>query len=196
MYADDYESDVETVQSNLDDVSEADTIDQETSSVLSDDNIEDIAEPNEDEFEETTQTGRDVDTDTIVSDVDVDLSHLFNPKQINDFIVSTHPECLPISYEEMQVMLPITRNKYGIIIDDFHTTDPRLTKYEKARVIGQRAMMIENGAKVFVEVPTNVIDSIIIAEMELRDKKIPFIIKRPLPNHGFEYWKLSDLEQH
>lgn len=196
MYADDYESDVETVQSNLDDVSEADTIDQETSSVVSDDNIEDIAEPNEDEFEETTQTGRDVDTDTIVSDVDVDLSHLFNPKQINDFIVSTHPECLPISYEEMQVMLPITRNKYGIIIDDFHTTDPRLTKYEKARVIGQRAMMIENGAKVFVEVPANVIDSIIIAEMELRDKKIPFIIKRPLPNHGFEYWKLSDLEQH
>lgn len=196
MYADDYESDVETVQSNLDDVSEADTIDQDTSSVLSDDNIDDIADPNEDDFDETTQTGRDVDTDTIVSDVDVDLSHLFNPKQINDFIVSSHPECLPISYDEMQVMLPITRNKYGIIIDDFHTTDPRLTKYEQARVIGQRAMMIENGAKVFVEVPANVIDSIIIAEMELRAKKIPFIIKRPLPNYGFEYWKLSDLEQH
>ena len=196
MDADDYESDGDTVQSNLDDVSDADTIDHETSSVLSEDNIEDIAEPNEGDFEETAQTERDEDIDTIVSDVDVDLSHLFNPKQINDFIVSTHPECLPISYEEMQVMLPITRNKYGIIIDDFHTTDPRLTKYETARVIGQRAMMIENGAKVFVEVPVNVIDSIIIAEMELRDKKIPFIIKRPLPNHGFEYWKLSDLEQH
>ena len=124
MYADDYESDVETVQSNLDDVSEADTIDQDTSSVLSDDNIDDIADPNEDDFDETTQTGRDVDTDTIVSDVDVDLSHLFNPKQINDFIVSSHPECLPISYDEMQVMLPITRNKYGIIIDDFHLTPP------------------------------------------------------------------------
>jgi DNA-directed RNA polymerase subunit K/omega len=55
--------------------------------------------------------------------------------------------------------------------------------------------MIENGARVFVDVPPTVIDSMVIAQMELSAKKIPFIIKRPLPNNGFEYWKLSDLEQ-
>ena len=30
--------------------------------------------------------------------------------------------------------------------------------------------------------------------MELKEKKIPFIIRRPLPDNSFEYWKLQDLE--
>ena len=30
--------------------------------------------------------------------------------------------------------------------------------------------------------------------MELKEKKIPFIIRRPLPDNTFEYWKLQDLE--
>ena len=30
--------------------------------------------------------------------------------------------------------------------------------------------------------------------MELNEKKIPFIIRRPLPNNSSEYWKLQDLE--
>ena len=34
----------------------------------------------------------------------------------------------------------------------------------------------------------------VIAELELKAKKIPFIIRRPLPNRGSEYWRVSDLE--
>ena len=30
--------------------------------------------------------------------------------------------------------------------------------------------------------------------MELQEKKLPFIIKRPISNNKFEYWKLEDLE--
>jgi DNA-directed RNA polymerase subunit K/omega len=50
------------------------------------------------------------------------------------------------------------------------------------------------GAKPFISVDEKIIDSYIIAELELREKKIPFIIKRPIPNGGFEYWHVKDLE--
>jgi len=46
-----------------------------------------------------------------------------------------------------------------------------------------------SGATPFIEVEPN-----LIAIKEFEEKKIPFIIKRPLPNGGCEYWKLKDLE--
>ena len=60
--------------------------------------------------------------------------------------------------------------------------------------MGQRAKQIETGAKPLVKIPENIIDSYVISELELREKKIPFIIKRPIPGGGFEYWNLRDLE--
>ena len=90
-----------------------------------------------------------------------------------------------------------TYSKYNSIddkIDDLHKTLPYLTKYEKTRVIGQRAKQINSGAYPFVKVPENVIDGYIIAEIELKEKRIPFIIRRPMPNGGSEYWKIKDLE--
>ena len=42
--------------------------------------------------------------------------------------------------------------------------------------------------------PLNVIDGYLIALLELEQKKLPFIIKRPFPNGGVEYWNVSDLE--
>lgn len=197
MYADDYETDSDNsaidndeINSEEDDVSLKD--DQESS--ISDDLEYQNDNLDEDDLEEPRVIDR-TDDDTVMSEVGADLSHVFEPQQINDYIVTNHPECIPISYEELQCLLPVVRNSHGIIIDDFHTTIPILTKYERTRVLGQRASMIENGAKLYIEVASHIIDGMIIAEMELRAKKIPFIIKRPLPNNGFEYWKLSDLEQ-
>ena len=43
-------------------------------------------------------------------------------------------------------------------------------------------------------VDDNIIDGFVIAKMELDEKKLPFIIRRPMPNGSSEYWKLSDLE--
>ena len=88
----------------------------------------------------------------------------------------------------------MVRDINNIIIDPLHKTIPFLTKYEKARVLGQRAKQIESGAKPFVSVPENIIDGYIIAELELQQKKIPFIIRRPLPGGAFEYWSLKELE--
>ena len=116
-------------------------------------------------------------------------------QSINEnYIVNFHPESILQNYDEILSMTKVVRNDDGIIIDKLHRTIPYLTKYEKARVLGQRAKQIETGAKPLVRVPENVIDSYVIAELELREKKIPFIIKRPIPGGAFEYWYIKDLE--
>jgi DNA-directed RNA polymerase I, II, and III subunit RPABC2 len=116
-------------------------------------------------------------------------------KEINDnYLLNFHPECALHNYDEVLALSKVIRDKFGIIVDDLHKTVPFITKYERARVLGQRAKQINSGATVFVRVPENVLDGYLIAELELIEKRIPFIIRRPLPNGGSEYWSIKDLE--
>ena len=105
-----------------------------------------------------------------------------------------HPETENINYKELLTLSNITKNKKGEIIDSFHKTIPFLTQYEKAKILGQRAKQINHGSTTFVDVPSNIIDGHTIALMELNQQKIPFIIRRPLPNGTSEYWKVKDLK--
>ena len=84
-----------------------------------------------------------------------------------------------------------TLKDYEKMKKDYQTT-PVLTKYEKTRVLAERASQIANGSPVFVPNPETYASVYDIALKELTLKKIPFIVKRPYGN-GFEYWKLSDL---
>ena len=118
----------------------------------------------------------------------------FDSEIAKNYVNEYHPECYHHNYDEIAKSSIVLRNEHNIIIDPLHKTIPFLTKYEKARVLGQRAKQIEYGSKPYVQVPENVIEPHIIAELELKNKKLPFIIKRPLPNGSCEYWKLSDLE--
>jgi DNA-directed RNA polymerase I, II, and III subunit RPABC2 len=111
-----------------------------------------------------------------------------------NYISEFHPECLNHNSDEVSKLSKVIRDDDNNIIDPLHRTLPFLTKYEKARILGQRAKQIETGAKPFVRVPENIIDSYVIAELELKEKKIPFIIKRPIPGGAFEYWNIKDLE--
>ena len=111
-----------------------------------------------------------------------------------DVRLEYHPEAKFSSYNEVLAQCKIIRNKNGEIIDELHTTIPFLTKYENARILGLRAKQINNGSEPFINIPNNIIDGVIIAEMELKEKKIPFIIRRPIPIGGSEYWKVEDLE--
>jgi DNA-directed RNA polymerase I, II, and III subunit RPABC2 len=105
-----------------------------------------------------------------------------------------HPELQQHNHDEIESLSVVVRDDNGTIIDPFHRTVPFLTKYEKARMLGERARQLDAGAKPLVEVEAGVIDSYLIALAELEQKKIPFIVKRPLMNGGCEYWKLKDLE--
>ena len=105
-----------------------------------------------------------------------------------------HPELQQHNHDEIESLSVVVRDDHGNIIDPFHRTVPFLTKYEKARMLGERSRQLDAGAKPLVEVETGIIDSYLIAVAELEQKKIPFIVKRPLMNGGCEYWKLKDLE--
>ena len=137
-----------------------------------------------------------VDDDDDDDDDEYDENYLqkFDSEITKNYINEFHPECLIQNYDEIAKLCKVVRDSDGIIIDPLHKTIPYLTKYEKARILGQRAKQIESGAKPFVNIPETIIDGYIIAELELKEKKIPFIIRRPIPGGGCEYWHLKDLE--
>ena len=109
-------------------------------------------------------------------------------------IENHHPELKTLNYEEIEMLTTVIRDKDNLIIDPLHRTIPILSRYEKARILGERAKQLNMGAKSFIEVDETVIDGYLIALKELEQKRIPFIVQRPLPNGGSEYWRLSDLE--
>jgi len=118
----------------------------------------------------------------------------FDSEITKNYINEFHPECLHHNYDEIAQMSLVTRDNHNIIIDPFHKTIPTLTKYEKARILGQRASQIESGAQPLVAVPEHIVEGHLIAELELKQKRIPFIIRRPIPGGGCEYWNIKDLE--
>ncbi|MHA1988671.1 MAG: DNA-directed RNA polymerase subunit K [Promethearchaeota archaeon] len=69
---------------------------------------------------------------------------------------------------------------------------PYLTKYERAKILGTRAFQISMGAPVIIDVQGET-DSLNIAKMELKLKKIPIIIRRYLPNRKYKDYTISDL---
>jgi len=111
-----------------------------------------------------------------------------------EHITNYHPTSLQENYQEIATLSLVVRNDKGEIIDPLHKTIPIMTKYEKARILGQRAKQINNGASIFVQPRQETFDGYLIALQELEEKKLPFIIRRPLPNGHSEYWKVSDLE--
>jgi DNA-directed RNA polymerase I, II, and III subunit RPABC2 len=129
-------------------------------------------------------------------DDDDDENHLqkFDSELKKKYIASFHPESLSYNNEETESMSHVTRNDSGIIIDPFHKTLPFLTKYEKTRILGIRTKQLNEGAKPYVDVNPTIIDGYIIAQLELEHKKLPFIIRRPIPNGSSELWRLQDLE--
>jgi len=74
-----------------------------------------------------------------------------------------------------------------------NTTSSFLTKYERARIIGTRALQLSMDAVSTVDT-TNMSDPLKIAEKELLHNKIPIIIRRYLPNGLYEDCKLKDLK--
>ena len=74
-----------------------------------------------------------------------------------------------------------------------YKTSPYLNKYEKTTIISERSQQIAEGALPLIANPENYENIYEIVKKKLRQKKIPFIIKRPL-NNSYEYWKLEDLK--
>lgn len=171
--------------------SEEEEEDEEKNEVISiDDEKDDKIIENNYEYEDNFEVSDEDEDD----DDDDDYFQRLDELNKSDIVNKYHPELLINNNNEIELLSIIKRNEQGVIIDPLHRTVPFITKYERARVLGERAKQLNMGAKPLVEVGPEVIDGYLIALKEYEDKKIPFILKRPLPNGGCEYWKLKDLE--
>jgi len=66
------------------------------------------------------------------------------------------------------------------------TGPPTLTRFEKARIMGARALQLSLGAPIFIEIPKDATTSLEIAMEELKQRVIPIVIKRTLPNGDYQ----------
>lgn len=176
---------------------------QDTDSIVDDDDDE-IGEANEVEEDElsiqlndksnVTVNNNFINTIPDLADLDSEeFLKKFDSESKNNYIINSHPECLSKNFNEIKKLASVQK-KDGFISDKFHKTIPFLTKFEKTKILGIRVKQLNAGAQPFINVSENIIDNFIIAEKELKEKKLPFIIQRPLPNNTFEYWYVKDLE--
>ena len=173
--------------------------DEDSVDIDSDADYDNIEEEEEDDIIRNNKTDNNININLMIDDdddedEDEDYLQKINDSTKNDIITNFHPELYNHNNDEIQTLSKIVRDNNGNIIDILHKTLPFITKYEKARILGERAKQLNAGSQPFVEIDENVIDGYLIALKEFEEKKIPYIIKRPLPNGGCEYWKLQDLE--
>ena len=178
------ESDAESVLSGTD--NELTDIEEEQDSK----STSPIAELQSDKADEDD----DEDDDDDDEELDSEMLRKLEKDEYSNILLDYHPEIKQNNYNDIVAMCQVIRDGKGVVSDDFHKTIPWLTKYERARVLGIRTKQLNNGADPFVQVPSSMISGYKIAIEELKAQKIPFIIRRPIPNGGTEYWRLEDLE--
>ena len=120
-----------------------------------------------------------------------------------EMLYKNHPETILDYAEKVMPLLPLQQAPPEApsreLADDAnaadaaHTSQPFLSVYERTKILGFRANQLAQGARPYVVVPEHVTQTLDIAAMELEQRRLPYIIKRPMPNGTFEYWRLSDL---
>jgi hypothetical protein len=120
---------------------------------------DDNEEENDDEDEDNVDNV-DLDNDNDENtddDNDEDNDALYLQKFSRDIaknvVLDFHPECKIHNYDEIKKMSEVTRDSFGIVVDPLHKTISSLTKYEKAKILGQRAKQIESGSLPMIKIP-------------------------------------------
>ena len=72
---------------------------------------------------------------------------------------------------------------------------PKLTRFERARIVGARSLQVSLGAPILAPLPDDVVEPIDIAVVELREKVLPLTIRRTLPEGSYQDIPLIDLLQ-
>ena len=125
---------------------------------MNDDDMESSDEEDEEQvngmMDEEYDDEDDEDLDTYLQKFDEEVN--------TNYLVQEHPNEFNKNYDEIDTLCNIVRDENNNIIDPLHKTLPYLSKYERTRVLGQRAKQINAGAKSFIIVPDNIIDGYII----------------------------------
>ena len=134
--------------------------------------------------------------DILESDEDDEYSEdIFKKLESNfsDDITFVHPQTVQVNNNELKNLIKVVRNKYKIVVDSLHRTEPCMSKYEYTKILGQRVAQLNQGYTSYITREGH-IDNKSIAEEEIRRKLLPVIVRRPLWSGASEYWMLQDLE--
>lgn len=139
----------------------------------------------------------DPDEPTEPFDPDGEASH-----QIDDITIAQNPDQLLTTGDRSVVVsgdVAAAKKadkgpKDKKIPNDQRITTPYMTKYEKARILGTRALQISMNAPVLVDLEGET-DPLQIAIKELREKKVPLIVRRYMPDGCYEDWTCEELLQ-
>lgn len=109
-----------------------------------------------------------------------------------------HPESILDYADSIKPKVPLRASLPSVSdlkkhLDDNHRSQPFLSVFERTKILGFRANQLAQGARPYIPVPEHVSSVLEIAKLELEQRRLPFILKRPMPDGSFEYWRLSDL---
>jgi len=149
---------------------ESDLINENVTKILND-SVEKAIE----QFRKVRECGREDITEKEIAEIDKECEIIRNREIITKDIPHKKAE--------------ITSKDNQIVIGP-----PMLTRFEKARIMGARALQLSLGAPVFIEIPKNATTSLEIAMEELKQKVIPIVIKRTLPNGDYQNIPLAKFE--
>lgn len=143
-----------------------------------------MADEYEDNDYEVDDAGENEDfVEDIGEDVVVDVGP--KPSSETQILLNHHPE-IWVDYVE-------TINRKIVRDPTKAVSYPFLNQFEKTKVLTFRASQLAQGNKPYIAVPDIISDVYTIAKMELKERRLPYLIKRPLPDGDYEYWRLNDL---
>ena len=128
-----------------------------------------------------------------MSDKEFDDDHDDGDEDIDDEDIDMEGEVDVLDEEEDKEDGDGFKSKRGYTKNKERITATFLTKYERARILGTRALQLSKNAPPMVVPQPGETDPYKLAERELAERKIPFIVRRYLPDHTYEDWKLSEL---
>jgi DNA-directed RNA polymerase I, II, and III subunit RPABC2 len=155
------------------------------------DDVEDVLE-NFQELEEAPAEETNQETDAKVTTATATST---DPLQM---LYRHHPECKIYYVEAITPKLlllaapPDTSSRLEAP-DPNHRSQPWISQFERTKILGFRANQLAQGAKPYVPVPKHIVTTADIARLELKERRLPFIISRIMPDGSFEFWRLSDL---
>ena len=147
-----------------------------------------------------------------IEEVDPDAKvsvHATMEKAIDNFrrIKEGKEELSEKEQTELEKKCEVIRQREIIDIDEQHEAvevtaegkilmgPPTLTRFEKARIMGARALQLSLGAPPFIDIPVNAATSLDISMKELEEQVIPITIRRVLPNGDYQNIPLFDFKE-
>ena len=148
------------------------------------------------------------ETEEIDPDAEVSI-HATMEKAIDNYrkIKEGKQELTDKQLEDLEKECEAIRQREIIDVDEQHEAielsadgkilmgPPTLTRFEKARIMGARALQLSLGAPPFIDIPVSAATSLDISMKELEERVIPITIRRVLPNGDYQNIPLFDFKE-